>query len=902
MSSTHSPRSQPADASASADPTHIHTGEKGENPFSGFLIVRLDERLSGIESDTLEGLAKEAKAEGLAEFISSYDITETRPVIRSLSADQIRDLEKRASQTDLPPLRSLTTYWRLDVRHLPGEGESLVEEMSELYEVDQVYQEFGVTDPMPVNASDDPYAASQGYLDAAPEGIDARWAWTQTNSTGAGVGIVDLEQGWFPNHEDLLAASPTLVYGDNRDGVGSYKGNHGTAVLGEMVARDNTLGVVGIAPDVSSVRMTSHYDAGTNTALHVADAILAVLPTMDPGDVLLLEVQRFYLPTEVDDADFDAIRLATALGIIVVEASGNGNNDLDLYTNGSGITILNRNSSGFRESGAIMMGASKSALPHDRAWFSNFGSRIDCYGWGEDVVTCGYGDLDPGSGDETTYTNTFSGTSSASPIVAGAALILQGMYEATTGTRLSPGQMRSLLANPVTGTPQGPNTAGNIGVMPDLRLIITNTLSIVPDVYLRDNVGDTGAIPSSGGISASPDVIVRPAPVGSPSASFGQGSGTENSSTLGYEVEAGQDNYIYVRMKNRGGLVAQNVRATVYWSEVSTLITPDMWNEIGTTTSVDVPQGNTLVVTNPVVWDSSDIPATGHYCFVAVLDHPMDPAPPLPSPTDWQGFTDFIRNHNNVTWRNFNVVDDLPDAEDPDAEFPVVIGGAPDQSREFDLEVVQHLPEDVTLQLEVPLVLLAPLMEDRDLKVEVDKEENVGRIHLPRQRNIVFRNVKLTGGERYPARFIVPGSRNLQKGGHSFSIRQHYEGQQVGGVHWEFHLRDKVVLDRVYYEYEESRFDKVYLHALRNIAKQLKESKEMRLLVVGHSDEKEESQYKGKLAEKRAHEAASVLMERFDMDKGRIEVTGVGACAPAAPTRSKDAHALNRRVEFISKM
>ena len=45
---------------------------------------------------------------------------------------------------------------------------------------------------------------------------------------------------------------------------------------------------------------------------------------MDVGDVLLLEVQRSYLPTEVDDADFDAIRLAVAHGIVVVEAAGNG--------------------------------------------------------------------------------------------------------------------------------------------------------------------------------------------------------------------------------------------------------------------------------------------------------------------------------------------------------------------------------------------------------------------------------------------------------------------------------------------------------------------------------------------------------------------------------------------------
>ena len=63
---------------------------------------------------------------------------------------------------------------------------------------------------------------------------------------------------------------------DNRDGVNGYKGNHGTAVLGEICAEDNTLGVVGIAPSVSSVQMVSHYDAGTDTDLHAADAVWLV--------------------------------------------------------------------------------------------------------------------------------------------------------------------------------------------------------------------------------------------------------------------------------------------------------------------------------------------------------------------------------------------------------------------------------------------------------------------------------------------------------------------------------------------------------------------------------------------------------------------------------------------------
>ena len=44
----------------------------------------------------------------------------------------------------------------------------------------------------------------QGYLSAAPEGINAIWAHSQAGGTGDGVQIVDIEGAWQLSHEDLL--------------------------------------------------------------------------------------------------------------------------------------------------------------------------------------------------------------------------------------------------------------------------------------------------------------------------------------------------------------------------------------------------------------------------------------------------------------------------------------------------------------------------------------------------------------------------------------------------------------------------------------------------------------------------------------------------------------------------
>jgi hypothetical protein len=764
--------------------------------YSGFIIVRLSQELplpSG-KCNTLFDVAKELHLQGLEKILDGYDLSDTSRLIRSMKTDKMLQLEREASKSELPPIHTLTGYWRIDVRRQANQIEEILKRLNELYEVDLAYRELAASDPV-VNAADDPYNSGQVYLDAADDGIDARWAWNQLNGEGAGIGFVDSEQGWFLSHEDFSSKSPTLLYGDNRDGVGTYKGNHGTAVLGEAIADDNTVGVVGIAPSVSSVSVTSHYDASSATTGNVADAILGALPSMDPGDVLLLEIQKSYLPTETDDADFDAIRLAVAHGIVVVEAAGNGNSDLDAYTNASGDNILNRASADFRESGAIMVGSSVSTVPHDRyvgcgvGCGSNYGSRIDCYGWGQNIITCGYGDLDAGTGDDTTYTDTFGGTSGASPMISGAALILQGMYEANTGSRLSPLQMRALLSDPATGTAQGGGVAGNIGVMPDLRAIIENTLGIVPDVYLRDSVGDTGFIPHTGSISASPDIITRPTAVADPQAAFGQGSGTENNSTLGYEVEAGQNNFIYVRMKNRGGADANNVTATVYWSEVSTLVTPDMWTMVGTTAPINVPQGDTLWVTNPITWASADIPATGHYCFVGILDHPADPAPPLPGPTDWDGFRNFIRNQNNVTWRNFNVVNLDPDAAEDPTVLPFLIAGAPDRLRVFDLDIVQHVNKEVRVWLEVPMGLAKQLLEGRCWKYDIDHNNKTVRLLLPATPRLYIPEVLLGKRARHRARLVVKGIKNVVQRGNWVAIRQFYEQEEVGRITWQFHNR-----------------------------------------------------------------------------------------------------------------
>lgn len=313
------------------------------------------------------------------------------------------------------------------------------------------------------------FESYQGYLGPAPHGIDAPAAWRRGHR-GAGVWFADVEGGWNAKHEDLPGDRITHVAGRPMRDPGWQA--HGTAVLGEVVGRDNGKGVVGIAPDVERVFTASI------SGVAVADAIDRTARKLRAGDVLLIELQTAgprgrWLPVEYWDDVYDAIHAATERGVVIIEAAGNGAENLDHPD------YERKFDRARRDSGAIMIGAG--GPPRDgfsdreKLDFSNYGGRVDVQGWGRKVATLDYGDLQACDDTEDKaprdrhYTNEFSGTSSASPIVAGAAVILEGVAR-TKGRVLAPRELRDLLRR--TGTPQAGDTSLQIGPRPDLARAI----------------------------------------------------------------------------------------------------------------------------------------------------------------------------------------------------------------------------------------------------------------------------------------------------------------------------------------------------------------------------------------------------------------------------------------------
>jgi hypothetical protein len=349
-----------------------------------------------------------------------------------------------------------------------------------------------LADAPPVTPS---FEARQGYLDAAPQGIDARWAWTRPGGRGTGIRIVDVEGAWRFTHEDLLDNQGGVIGGTPSTDAGWR--NHGTAVAGEISGDVNAFGITGIAPE-ANIRAVAIFGAGS------AAAIRAAADALSAGDVILLELHRpgprfnyaarpdqgGYIAIEWWPDDYAAIRYAIDRGVIVVEAGGNGAENLDdaLYdTRPADFPASWRNPfrGGADDSGAIIVGAG--APPpglhgrdhgpaRSRLAFSNYGSRIDVQGWGREVTTTGYGDLQGGSDEDLWYTDVFSGTSSASPIIVGTVASYQGMLAAGPG-RTTPAQIRARLretGSPQTDAPHRPTTQ-RIGNLPDLRALFGTT-------------------------------------------------------------------------------------------------------------------------------------------------------------------------------------------------------------------------------------------------------------------------------------------------------------------------------------------------------------------------------------------------------------------------------------------
>ena len=279
--------------------------------------------------------------------------------------------------------------------------------------------------------------------------------------TGQGVKIADIEYEWNFEHEEFAGVPHFKVADGITVGNNPWGHYHGTAVMGQIVAKNDNSGVTGGAYGADAflgIPETSVEGGGWNRPHSIAHA----LTQLEAGDVFLYEIQistsatnNEYVPAEFMKSVWDLTRTATDAGIIIVATGSNGNQNMDSYTE-----YMERG-----DSGAIMVGAGTSGVNTAKLGFSTYGSRFDVQAWGQHIVTTGNnGTLNQQSSDiNKQYSNSFGGTSGAGPCITNVVVLLQSYAKNKLDRNLTAPELRKLMKE--NGRPQ--TTGGHIGPRPD---------------------------------------------------------------------------------------------------------------------------------------------------------------------------------------------------------------------------------------------------------------------------------------------------------------------------------------------------------------------------------------------------------------------------------------------------
>ena len=312
-------------------------------------------------------------------------------------------------------------------------------------------------------------------LQYGPKAVQAPEAWN-AGYTGAGVRVAVLDGGLYNLHPDLaagidVAASRSFAFGAYNTDVGTFW--HGTHVAGIIGARDNSLGVIGIAPNARLIGVKVLHNGSGSFSAVIAGIIYAAKPLSEGGagaHVINMSLGAYIRNAANDPAVRAAVkdlatvidratRYANAQGTTVIAAAGNNRSNLD--ENKFDVNLPGMSARVIGVSATAPLGWALGNTNYSRqASYTNFGkAAVSFAAPGGDFVLPGtavctliaitrpcwvfdlYFSTVRGSSPSGAY-GWAAGTSMASPVVAGiAALIIQA-----NGGSLEPAQVRAKLA------------------------------------------------------------------------------------------------------------------------------------------------------------------------------------------------------------------------------------------------------------------------------------------------------------------------------------------------------------------------------------------------------------------------------------------------------------------------
>ncbi|MFF5702191.1 S8 family serine peptidase [Streptomyces sp. NPDC012794] len=256
-------------------------------------------------------------------------------------------------------------------------------------------------------------------------------SYTYPDKAGEGVTAYIIDTGVRKTHQDFGGRAVDGYDAIDNDNTAQDGHGHGTHVAGTVGG-----GAYGVAKKVKivGVRVLNNQGSGT-TAQVVAGIDWVTRNAVKPA------VANMSLGGGADSALDTAVRNSIAAGITYAVAAGNESTDASTK-------------SPARVAEAITVGATTNT--DAKASYSNYGSVLDVFAPGSSITSTW------GTGD--TATNTISGTSMASPHVAGAAALYLSQNPASTPAQIRDALVAASTPNVVTSPGTGsPNRLLNVG-------------------------------------------------------------------------------------------------------------------------------------------------------------------------------------------------------------------------------------------------------------------------------------------------------------------------------------------------------------------------------------------------------------------------------------------------------
>ena len=278
------------------------------------------------------------------------------------------------------------------------------------------------------------------FVQSLPTGIDRADGDLSSTKSGDGSGVVDVDIGLMDtgidlNHPDLnVYIQVSFISGTSS---GNDDNGHGTAVAGVAAAKDNSQGVVGVAP---GARLWAIKVLDSNGIGFMSDLIEGIdYVTQHAKEIEVVNLS--FGGDGSSDAFHTAISKSVSAGVTYVVAAGNDAKDASsvIPASFSEVIAVSAIVDTDGKCGAKSSISTTAGKDDTFASFSNYGSVIDIAAPGVLIKTTTKGD---------SYSS-FTGTSAATPHVAGAAALYKSQHPEATPSDIR-SVLRSLGSSPAT--------------------------------------------------------------------------------------------------------------------------------------------------------------------------------------------------------------------------------------------------------------------------------------------------------------------------------------------------------------------------------------------------------------------------------------------------------------------